>query len=50
MIVQAPSFIDSKYLIIDERGWRLKAGAPDELIKEFKEFMKLINLNEKPVG
>lgn len=43
MTVEAPSFIYSKYLIIDENGWRLKTNAPNELVKEFKEFMKLIN-------
>lgn len=42
MVVDAPTFIKSPYLIIDEKGWRLKENAPDQLKKEFKEFMNLI--------
>lgn len=42
MIVSSPDFIDSPYLIIDEKGWRLKEDAPEDLKKEFEEFMKSI--------
>lgn len=38
-----PDFYGSPYLIVDEKGWRLKDGAPEELKKEFEEFMKDIN-------
>jgi len=44
MITNAPDFINSKYLIIDERGWRLKKDAPKELKKEFKEYMESLNM------
>lgn len=39
-----PSFIDSPYLIIDEKGWRLKEDAPEWLKKEFKEFMDSLSM------
>jgi len=42
MTVQAPSFIDSKHLIIDEKGWRLKADASKELVKEFQDYMNML--------
>lgn len=42
MMTSAPSFINSPYLIIDEKGWRLKDNAPAELKKEFEEFFMLI--------
>ena len=43
MVVDAPDFIKSPYLIIDEKGWRLKDTAPDQLKEEFKDFMNLIH-------
>ena len=43
MTIEPPKFINSPYLIIDEKGWRLKGNAPEELKKEFKEFMSEIN-------
>lgn len=49
MIIEAPNFINSKYLIIDEKGWRLKEGAPEELKREFKEFMQLVNKENENV-
>ena len=49
MIIEAPNFINSKYLIIDEQGWRLKEDAPKELQKEFDEFMRLINKENEDV-
>ena len=42
-MIEIPNFIDSPYLIIDEKGWRLKDDAPEELKKEFDEFMKEID-------
>ena len=35
--------INSEYLIIDEKGWRLKENAPDDLKKDFKKYMKEVN-------
>lgn len=42
-MIEVPSFINSPYLIIDEKGWRLKEDAPEELKKEFEEYMDMIN-------
>lgn len=36
----APDFINSPYLIIDEKGWRLKPNAPEKIKKEFKKYME----------
>jgi len=41
---KVPEFIDSKYLIIDEKGWRLKKDAPEELKKKFKEYMDSLEM------
>ena len=49
MIIEMPKFINSKYLIIDEKGWRLKEDAPEDLQKEFNEFMQLINKENEDV-
>lgn len=46
MTVNPPKFIDSEYLIVDEKGWRLSQGAPKELVKEFEDFMESLTLNE----
>lgn len=39
MIGSRPNFMDSPYLVADEREWYLKEGAPKEVVKEFNEFM-----------
>ena len=36
----APSFIDSEYFVMEFGNWHLLPGAPEELVKEFKEYMK----------
>jgi len=46
MIMDIPNFIDSPYLIIDEKGWRLKEDAPKELKEEFKKYMNSLNMIE----
>lgn len=38
-----PDFINSPFLIIDEKGWRLKTDAPKELVEKFEEYMKEVN-------
>lgn len=40
MIGNCPDFIDSPYLIIDEKGWRLKKDAPKELKEKYNEYME----------
>ena len=49
MIIEIPSFMKSNYLIVDEKGWRLKEGAPKELQEEFNEFMRLVNKENENV-
>ena len=39
MSMTAPKFIDSEYFYIDDDGWHLKEGAPEEVQKEFDEYM-----------
>ena len=35
-----PSFIDSPYFVEEPFNWHLKEDAPEELKKEFEEYMK----------
>ena len=46
MTCQAPSFLDSPYLVEEPGNWHLKPGAPEALKKEFEEFMKETEDNE----
>ena len=34
-----PDFFDSPFFYIDDDGWHLKEGAPEEVVREFKEYM-----------
>lgn len=36
-----PDFIDSEYFYVDDDGWHLKDGAPEDVKKEFKEYMSI---------
>ena len=45
MTPSAPEFISSPYLIIDDKGWRLKPNAPKELQEQFKEFINSLNMD-----
>ena len=40
MSVSAPKFINSSYFVEEPDNWHLKPGAPEEVQKEFDEFMK----------
>lgn len=40
MSVQKPKFVDSSYFVPEEDNWHLKEGAPEEVVREFEEFMK----------
>ena len=33
-------FVDSPYFVPEEDNWHLKEGAPEEVVKEFEEYMK----------
>ena len=43
-----PKFIDSPYFVMEVDNWHLKDDAPDEVVKEFNQYMK--NYNNTPVG
>ena len=36
-----PDFIDSEYFYVDDDGWHLKEGAPEETQKEFETYMSI---------
>lgn len=36
----APKFISTPYFYIDDDGWHLTPDAPEEVVREFEEFMK----------
>ena len=40
MSISAPKFIDSPYFVEEPDNWHLKPGAPEEVQKEFDEFME----------
>jgi len=40
MIGKEPSFTKSEYFVAEPGNWHLKAGAPDEVVKEFERFMR----------
>jgi len=35
-----PKFITSPYFVAEEDNWHLKLGAPEEVKKEFDEYMR----------
>lgn len=35
-----PKFVDSPYFVAEEDNWHLKEGAPEEVVKEFEEYME----------
>ena len=40
MMGEAPKFYDSPYFVDEPGNWHLKPGAPEEVVKEFNEYMK----------
>lgn len=42
MSIMKPSFIDSPFFFVDDEGWHLRDGAPDEVRKEFEEYMEYV--------
>ena len=35
-----PKFFDSEWFVPEPDNWHLKEGAPEEIVKEFEEYMK----------
>lgn len=40
MIGEMPKFYDSPYFVDEPGNWHLKPGAPEDVVKEFNEYMK----------
>lgn len=47
MMGARPDFIDSSFFVMEEDNWHLLPGAPEEVIKEFNDYMKDINKTEE---
>lgn len=47
MIGERPKFMDSPYFVPEPNNWHLKEGAPEEVQKEFKEFMETLKLGHQ---
>lgn len=39
-MMDLPSFIDSPFFVMEDENWHLLDGAPEELVKEFEEYMR----------
>lgn len=41
-MMERPKFLDSPYFVLDGKdgGWELKDGAPEDVRKEFEEYMR----------
>lgn len=40
MSMARPNFADSPYFVAEEDNWHLKEGAPEDVKKEFEEYME----------
>ena len=49
MIQRIPSFIDSPYFVEEPFNWHLTEDAPDDIKKEFEEYMKSMEIIKKVV-
>lgn len=46
-MLDRPKFLDSGYVEITDEGWELKEGAPEDVKKEFEQFMKDLEIGEE---
>lgn len=37
--ISKPNFVNSPYFVAEIDNWHLKDGAPEEVVKEFEEYM-----------
>ena len=42
----APNFLDSPYFVEEPGNWHLLPGAPEEVKKEFEEFMRESDMDD----
>lgn len=47
MSIAKPNFVDSPYFVAEDGNWHLKEGAPEEVQKEFDEYVKYVEDLEK---
>lgn len=47
MIVDCPKFYDSPFFVDEPGNWHLKPGAPEEVVKEFENFMKAMEFQDE---
>ena len=40
MSIMKPKFADSPYFVPEENNWHLKEGAPEEVVREFEEYIE----------
>jgi hypothetical protein len=48
MTQDEPKFVKSKYFVNEPGNWHLKPGAPDDVRKEFREFMAAQQQSQPP--
>lgn len=39
-MVTKPGFVDSPYFVAEPDNWHLLPGAPEDVVKEFEDFMR----------
>lgn len=39
MIGARPRFMDSPFFVMEEDNWHLKEGAPEDVVREFNDYM-----------
>ena len=49
MIVLAGEWIKSKYITIDEDGWHCSPDAPEDIRKQYDEFMSMVNTSMESI-
>lgn len=47
MSIERPKFVDSPYFVMEDENWHLKEGAPEDVKKEFEEYMEYEKEMEK---
>lgn len=50
-MMDEPNFVNSPYFVCESGNWHLKEGAPEEVVKEFEEYMQYIEeLKERGIS
>ena len=47
MSIQTPKFAESPFFVAKDGNWHLKEGAPEEVIKEFNEYLEYEKMLEE---